>query len=116
MKLIPRFLKATIVGGLLFMVPIILMIVVLQKGVGMLRKVVVPLAAPFPYHKIAGVGVATILAVVLIAVVSFVLGLAAQTSTGRRFRERLEWTILGKVPGYAMLKVMLPNVLSPNSR
>ena len=107
MKLIPRFLKATIVGGLLFMVPLILMLLVLKQGVEIVRKVVGPLAARFPYHTIAGVGVTTILAVALILVVSFVLGLAAQTSTGRRVREWLEWTILGKVPGYAMLKGVL---------
>jgi uncharacterized membrane protein len=103
----PRFVKATLVGGLLFMVPIILMLLVLKHAVEMVGKVVAPLAGHFPVHKIAGVGVTTILAAILIFVVSFVLGLAAQTSAGRRLRDWLEWTILGKVPGYAMLKGML---------
>lgn len=107
MKLIPRFVKATVVGGLLFMVPLILMLLVLKHGLEMVRKVVDPLAVHFPVHKIAGVGVTTILAAILILVVSFVLGVAAQTSAGRRIREWLEWTVLGKVPGYAILKGML---------
>jgi len=107
MRLIPRFVKATIVGGLLFMVPIILMLLVLKQVVEMVRKVVTPLAAQFPYNTIAGVGVTTILAAILIVVVSFLLGLAAQTNAGRRTREWLEWTVLGKVPGYAILKGIL---------
>ncbi len=107
MKLIPRFVKATIVGGLLFMVPIILMLLVLKQAVGMVRRVVRPVAAHFPAHTIAGVSATTILAAVLIVVMSFLLGLAAQTASGRRLREWLEWTILGKVPGYGILKGVL---------
>jgi hypothetical protein len=34
MKVVSGFFKATVVGGLLFMVPLILMIVVLQKALG----------------------------------------------------------------------------------
>jgi uncharacterized membrane protein len=107
MKLIPRFVKATVVGGLLFMVPLILMLLVLKHGMEMVRKVVHPLATHFPAHKIAGISVTTILAAIVILVVSFLLGLAAQTSAGRRVREWLEWTVLGKVPGYAILKGVL---------
>jgi len=107
MRLVPRFVKATIVGGLLFMVPIILMLLVLKQAVGMVRKAVTPVAVHFPYHTIAGVSVTTILAAVLIVVVSFLLGLVAQTAAGRRVREWLEWTVLGKMPGYAILKGML---------
>ena len=107
MRLIPRFVKATLVGGLLFMVPIILMILVLKQVLEMVGKVVDPLAAQFPVHTISGVGITTILAVILMLVVSFLLGLAAQTSAGRRLREWLEWTILGKVPGYVILKGVL---------
>lgn len=107
MRLIPRFVKATIVGGLLFMVPIILMLLVLKQALGMVRKVVTPVAVHFPDHTILGVSATTMLAAVLIVVTSFFMGLAAQTSAGRRLREWLEWTVLGKVPGYAMLKGVL---------
>jgi uncharacterized membrane protein len=107
MKLGARFVKATVVGGLLFLVPLIVVIVVFEKGVALLRKVVVPLAGHFPYHKIAGVSVTTLLAIMLILILSFLLGLVAQTTHGRRVREWLEWTILGKIPGYTIFKSML---------
>jgi uncharacterized membrane protein len=107
MRLIPRFVKATIVGGLLFVIPLILMGVVIRRGLDIVAKVVRPLAAHFPDHRILGVGLTTILSAVVILLASFVLGLAAQTAAGRRVREWLEWTVLGKVPGYAMVKGVL---------
>jgi uncharacterized membrane protein len=102
-----KFVRATIVGGLLFLVPLILIVVVLQKGLGMVRKMVVPIASQLPVSRIAGVGVATILAVLLIVLVSFVFGLAVRTRLGRRVRDSLEYAIMGKVPGYAMVKGVL---------
>ncbi len=107
MKLIPRFVKATIVGGFLFVIPLILMGLVLRRGLDLVGKVVGPLAAHFPDHRIMGVGLTTVLSAVVILIGSFVLGLAAQTAAGRRVREWLEWTILGKMPGYAMVKGIL---------
>ena len=107
MRLIPRFVKATIVGGLLFVIPLILMGLVLRRGLDIVAKIVDPLAARFPDHRILGIALTTILSAVVIVISSFVLGLVAQTAMGRRVREWLEWTILGKVPGYAMIKGVL---------
>ncbi len=107
MRLIPRFVRATIVGGLLFVIPLILMGLVLRRGLDLVSKVVGPLAARFPDHRILGLGLTTILSAIVIVIASFVLGLVAQTAIGRRTREWLEWTILGKVPGYAMIKGVL---------
>jgi uncharacterized membrane protein len=104
MKVFSGFFKATVVGGLLFMVPLILMVVVLQKGMGLVRRIVVPLAKQFPDHKFLGIGMTTILSVVVIVLLSFLFGLAARTAAGKRVREWLEYTVMGKVPGYALLK------------
>jgi uncharacterized membrane protein len=106
-RIVSSFFKATVIGGLLFMVPLILMILVLQKGLGIVGKIVVPLAAKFPDHKFLGIGMTTILSVAVILILSFLFGLAARTRTGRRIRDWLEYTIMGKMPGYAIMKGML---------
>ncbi len=106
-RIITRFLKATLVGGILFMVPLILLLMVLRQGLDIAEKVAEPVAQRFPVHHVLGLTVTTIAAVVLIVVVSFLLGLAVRTSIGRRLREEMEWRILGKVPGYVVLKSML---------
>ncbi len=54
MKIFSGFFKATVIGGLLFMVPLILMILVLQKGLGIVEKIVVPIAKHFPSLRMMG--------------------------------------------------------------
>ena len=104
MRIFSRFFKATIVGGLLFMVPLILMVVVLQKGLGLVRKIVVPLAKYFPERTFLGVGMTTILSIAVIVLLCFLFGLVARTAAGRKVRDWLEFTIMGKLPGYALVK------------
>lgn len=110
MKVFSRFFKATVVGGLLFMVPLILMVVVLQKGLGLVSKIVLPLAKRFPEHTFLGVGITTILSIVVIVLLSFLFGLAVRTRAGRRVRDWLEYTVLGGVPGYTFVKGMIKGV------
>lgn len=110
MKFFSGFFKATVVGGLLFMVPLLLMVVVLQKALGIVRKIVVPLAKKFPDATVAGVGMTTILSIVVLLLLCFLFGLAARTRAGKKTREWLEYTILGKVPGYALIKGVIQGV------
>jgi len=103
-RIFSGFFKATIVGGLLFMVPLILMVVVLQKGLGLVRKIVVPLAKYFPERTFLGVGMTTILSIAVIVLLCFLFGLVARTAAGKKVRDWLEFTIMGKLPGYALVK------------
>ena len=51
-----RILKATLLGGLLFMVPVILVLVVLRHGVGTARQVVNPIVVAYaPARSLFGV-------------------------------------------------------------
>jgi uncharacterized membrane protein len=89
------------------MVPLILFAVVLQKGLAIVGKIVVPLAKQFPDHKFLGIGMTTILSIVVILILSFLFGLAARTGAGRRVRDWVEYTIMGRMPGYAIVKGVL---------
>ena len=104
MKFALRFLKATLTGGLLFMVPFILLLVVVQKGIGFAKKVVGPLAARLPVQSVAGVAVLTLASVILLLIVALLAGLFAKTSAGRKLKDWLENTIVGNMPGYSILK------------
>ena len=52
-----NFLKTTVVGGLMFLVPVVLIIVVLKHAMQFASKGAVPIAANFPMTKVAGIGV-----------------------------------------------------------
>ena len=107
MKSLLRVLKATLVGGLLFMVPVILLLVVLRHGIEFAKKIVKPIAAHAPVDSFAGMTMATLAAALLLVLIALGFGLFAQTALGARIRAWLESTIVGKVPGYSILKGIL---------
>jgi uncharacterized membrane protein len=101
-----EFLKTTLVGGLLFLVPAILLAMVLRHALGWAGKVAVPIAEKLPGTAIAGVGLATIVAALLLLLVAFLAGLVARTGPGRRVTRWFEDSLLGSLPQYRMVKTM----------
>jgi uncharacterized membrane protein len=107
MKTLARLLKATLVGGLLFLVPLILMGLVLNKGLEIAAKIVGPIVRHSPVHTVLGVTAVTLASGLALLLVALAFGVVAQTAVGRRTKAWLESTILGKVPAYSLLRGML---------
>jgi uncharacterized membrane protein len=105
-KALKEFLKATIVGGIVFLVPLILLILVMRHAMAFAGKIAGPIAALVPEHKIAGVAAATIIAAVVLLLLCFLAGLFARTQTGRGLAQWLEDSLLGNLPQYRMVKTM----------
>lgn len=106
MRALKDFLKTTIVGGLLFLVPVILLLAILGHAMRLVGKVATPIAAEFPVHEIAGVAFATIVAALVLLVFAFLAGLMARTDTGRAVMRWFEESLLGGLPQYRMMKTM----------
>jgi uncharacterized membrane protein len=79
---INSFLKATVVGGLVFLVPVVLIAVVLRYALQFARKIAAPSADVLPFSHVVGVAVATPIAVVILVVIAFLAGLLARTAPG----------------------------------
>ena len=75
-----NFMKTTIVGGLIFLIPLILLLLVLKHAMGFAAKVAKPIAEKFPVPEIGGPALVTLVAVAVLIVVAFLAGLAARTS------------------------------------
>jgi uncharacterized membrane protein len=103
MKSLTAFLKTTIVGGALYLIPIVLVLLVLGKVHGMTVKLVSPLASELAVHDIGGVNAARLLAVVAIVLMCFAAGLFARTAVAQRFVGWLERAILSNLPGYSLI-------------
>lgn len=106
MQALKRFLKTTIVGGLLFLVPVILLLVILGHAMRLVGKVAAPIAAKFPVHEIAGVAFASVVAALVLLLLAFIAGLVARTDTGRAAMRWFEESMLGGLPQYRMMKSM----------
>jgi uncharacterized membrane protein len=102
-----EFLKTTIVGGILFLLPVALVLLVLNHAFRLAAKVVGPVSHTINFdHTLAGIGSATVLTVLLLVLVSFAAGVVARTQAGRRISEWLERSFLGGLPQYQMVKSM----------
>ena len=106
MKAIKEFVKTTVVGGIVFLVPLILLILVLRHAMAFAGKIAGPVAEAFPAHKFAGIAVATIIAAFVLLLLSFLAGLFARTGFGRDLARWLEDSLLGNLPQYRMVKTM----------
>jgi uncharacterized membrane protein len=100
------FLKATIAGGLLFLLPVVLIVIVLGYAMRLAGKVAKPISEFLPVEAVVGVGGVTILAVLVLVVVSLVAGLFARTIAGKRIMRWSENSLLGGLPQYRLVKSM----------
>ena len=102
-----EFLKTTIVGGVLFLLPVALVLLVLEHALKLAGKVIQPISHSLNFDRaVTGISVATVLAVTLLIAVSFAAGIVARTNTGRRISGWVESSFLGGLPQYQMVKSM----------
>ncbi len=107
MKALSEFLKTTLIGGLLIVVPIYFTLLLLGKALKGIVALLAPIVALLPerVHHFE-----QILAIVLVVLVCFVLGLIARTGLGRRAIEVFERRVLERMPGFAMLRSIVRRV------
>lgn len=115
MKAILDFIRTTIVGGILFLIPLVLVLVLLQKAIEILEKLLAPIAHHLPGMTIVGVSFPQLVAVLILLVIGFVAGLIAKTGMGARLVDRIESVVLRKVPGFTLLKSMTHGKLGGSS-
>jgi uncharacterized membrane protein len=73
MKPTLQFLRTTLAGGVLFLVPIIVLIVILGKAAAIAYKLVDPLAARLPFESLIGLRTPVALVIGLIVLFGFLV-------------------------------------------
>jgi uncharacterized membrane protein len=116
MKPIIAFVKTTLIGGVLFLVPLVATIVILSKAMRFAAQILRPVEHVLPRRTIAGLAVADVLAILCLLAIGFFAGLFARTALGKRLSRRIEELILGKIPGYTLLRGIIgdPDSISGN--
>jgi uncharacterized membrane protein len=104
MKKITEFLKTSAMGGLLVLLPLLLLYMVVAEMVQLIMALATPIADLFPAGTFDKVEYPVLLALVLILVVSFVLGLALRVALLRRVGDWAEHTVLARIPAYNAIK------------
>jgi uncharacterized membrane protein len=104
MGALKEFLKATIVGGLMFLVPVVLLLLVLSNALRLVGNVARPIAAHLELTNLFGAGAVTVVGAVVLILISFLAGIVAHTGPGRRITRWFEDSFLGGLPQYQMVK------------
>ncbi len=100
MKKLLAFLKTTLLGGALVVLPTWLAILLVLKAMVHLELIVKPVSRGLP----ESVRHPQIMAALLLIVVCFVVGLLIKTTFGHEAKRTLENKVLEKVPGYTTLR------------
>ena len=116
MKRILQLLRTTLVGGILFLVPIIAVVIVLEKALELAHKLVAPLAKHLPGESVLGLRTPVLLAIALLVLFCFIAGLFARTALAQRSVHWLESSVLQNVPGYEFFKSVGESFLGVESK
>lgn len=103
MKSIVSFIKTTLSGGILFLLPFILVITLLKEVFNFLFKISDPISKYLP-EIIFGLDGSYIVAILLLVLICFIGGLLFLTKPVKKFTKKIENNILNLMPGYALIK------------
>jgi len=89
-----------LVTGILVVVPVYLSALLLLKAMSSMAGLVKPLAILVPDWLPAE----NVIALLLVLILCFLVGLIVRTSAGRAVRERIERSLFERIPGYALVR------------
>ena len=107
MKQVAAFLKATTLGGLFVVLPLVIVLALLGKAVMTVHG-----AAQSVMAKLAGEGSEAahfpiLFALLIVVAISFAFGLALTSRHGQATSRWVEGSVLYRIPGYAALRAIL---------
>lgn len=100
-----QFIKTTVLGGMVFLVPVVILVAVLGKAYQIMMLVAQPMSDWIPIDAVGGIALANILALVAIVMSCFLVGLLARSVFAKAFYRALD-ARMASIPGYTFIKGM----------
>lgn len=110
-----KFLKTTVIGGLIFLIPVVVLVMAVGKALNVMKAVAEPVARFLPIDSLGGVAIVNIIAAIIVLLISFLAGLLALTRPARKFAGSVEKAVLQKIPGYTLIKGVTDKLTSPDT-
>jgi uncharacterized membrane protein len=105
------FIKTTLKGGLVFLVPVAFLAIILGKAFEMILKVAKPLGDWLPVESFGGIAIANLIAIFILLAICFAAGLVANLPVVRSGVDRFESAFLSNLPGYSFARGMVNSVV-----
>ena len=100
----PSFIKTTVIGGLVVIVPLSLLIIILGDLFATLVDIAQPISKYLPFNELINTLIVTTLALVSILVLCFLTGVIVRTSWGMTGKDWFERRVLNRIPTYSLIK------------
>ncbi len=97
-------LRTTVIGGIIFLVPLVFILIILNKAFGFALKVATPISKIIPIETLGGVALANLLAGLGVVVVSYGAGVLARSSAISAQVEKLDQFLTRAIPTYHSTK------------
>jgi len=104
MKWYSRAAKRIGKGIVLFLFPIMLLIFIFEKAIKIVQSIILPIKSHLPVERIFGIGILSLISLVLILLVCYVAGMLTESKKVKSFLSFIEDNLLIFIPGYAMIK------------
>lgn len=114
MKSILRFIKTTITGGILFLLPVVLLIIIFTKAYTILHKLSAPISEKLP-DLIFGLDGSNLIAILLLFIICFFSGLLFRSKFAKKWISKIEDDVLINLPGYALIKSITAGAIGEKS-
>lgn len=98
------FLNKTIKGGIFFLIPLALIIVMCGKVIELLKPTAHTISAIIDKEGKASFDLSYLIAIILLLLLCFLFGLVASSAMGKAFIKWIEENILILFPGYQLIK------------
>lgn len=105
------FVKTTVLGAVLVVVPAGIVAFALWQVVSVMRKLLFPVFDALPWDSAYTRGAVMVFALGAVLLLCFFTGLAVRTRPGAKLREWFERRVLEKIPGYRMVRTLVHQYL-----
>ncbi len=115
MKNVLKVIRTTLIGGILFVIPIFLVIFLLSKVFMKLKSLFEPLTNNWQFDTIFGMEIPWLIILLVLLLICYIAGLAAKTGVAKKIINRIEESLLSNIPGYNFMKKTGENLVGFDS-
>lgn len=112
MKKWVRMLVTTMIGGIVFLIPLVVVVMIVGKALKFTLLLAEPIAARLPRDTVGGIGLVSLIALALVFVICFIAGLMARRSYDLGIAKWFDAKLQDFVPRYTVIKAMTQRLAS----
>lgn len=102
--------RTTLVGGAVFVLPLLLVIFIMKKAVDLLDPITDAVVARLGVHTLIGAATTTVFSLLLLVLIAFLFGVFARTLVGQSFVKWMQAGILSALPRFNLVQGLARSV------